>query len=119
MIATETLLISLPDGDTLLQTGDGLVLQTITKRVPIDVMQEFEPVVSSTAQPYILVGSLGIAATSNRELVEGIAAPQMTQRLAIDGTKPAERMKPKELRQDLERISQDFEQQVKDLGIKF
>jgi len=249
VIATETLHKSLPDGYTILQTGDGLVLQTITKRVPIDVMKEFDPVVSSTAQPYILVVNPNIAATNIKELValsaakpltyagsagiggsvhlgmerlgklsgmrlrhvaykgsapallavmggeiqlvassvmsattairsgkvrgiaslgpkraislpdlptsveqglpagfqvanryslwvrkgtpqpiigainrvvsEGIAAPQVSQQLALDGTEPAERMTPKELRLDLERISQHFEQQVKELGIKF
>lgn len=249
VIATETLLKSSPDGYTLLQTGDGLVLQTITKRVPIDVMKEFDPVVSSTAQPYILVANPGVAATTIKELAalsavkpltyagsagiggsvhlgmerlgklggirlrhvaykgsapallavmggeiqlvassvmsataairsgkvrgiaslgtkraislpdlptaveqglpagfrvsnryslyvrkgtpqpivdaihrvvsEGITAPQVVQRLANDGTEPADRMTPKELRTDIERIAQQFEQQVKELGIQF
>jgi len=249
VIATEALYKSQPDGYTLLQTGDGLVLQTIGKRVSIDVLKEFEPVVSSTAQPYILVANPNIAATNIKELValsaakpltyagsagiggsvqlgmerlgklsgmrlrhvaykgsapallavmggeiqlvassvmsataairsgkvrgiaslgpkraislpdlptaveqglpagfrvanryslyarrgtpqpimdainravsEGIAAPQIVQRLATDGTEPAERMKKKELRADIERIRGQFEQQMKELGITF
>lgn len=249
VIATEALYKSQPDGYTLLQTGDGLVLQTIGKRVSIDVLKEFDPVVSSTAQPYILVANPNIAATNIKELValsaakpltyagsagiggsvhlgmerlgklsgmrlrhvaykgsapallavmggeiqlvassvmsataairsgkvrgiaslgpkraislpdlptaveqglpagfrvsnryslyarrgtppqimdainravsEGIAAPQIVQRLAADGTEPAERLTPKELRADIERIRGQFEQQVKELGITF
>lgn len=249
VIATEALHRSLPDGYTLLQTGDGLVLQTIGKRVPIDVTKEFEPVVSSTAQPYVLVANPNIGATTIKELValsaakplayagsagiggsvhlgmerlgrlsgmrlrhvaykgsapallavmggevqlvassvmsattairsgkvrgiaslgarraislpdlptaveqglpagfrvsnryslyvragtpqpimdainrvvsEGIVAPHVVQRLATDGTEPAERMTQKELRADLARIRSQFEQQVKELGITF
>lgn len=249
IIATETLLKSSPDGYTLLQTGDGLVLQTITKRVPIDVMKEFDPVVSSTAQPYILVANPNLPAATIKELAalsaakpltyagsagiggsvhlgmerlgklagirlrhvaykgsapalmavmggeiqlvassvmsataairggkvrgiaslgtkraislpdlptaveqglpagfrvsnryslfvrkgtpkpiidaihrvvsEGITASQVAQRLAVDGTEPAERLTPQQLRADLERINTQFEQQVKELGITF
>lgn len=249
VIATEVLYKSQPDGYTILQTGDGLVLQTIGKRVSIDVGKEFDPVVSSTAQPYILVASPNVAATNIKELValsaakpltyagsagiggsvhlgmerlgrvagmrlrhvaykgsapallavmggeiqlvassvmsataairtgkvrgiaslgprraislpelptvveqglpagfrvanryslyvrkgtpqpimdaihravsEGIVAPQVAQRLAADGTEPAERMTQKELRADLQRIRGQFEQQVKELGITF
>ncbi len=249
VIATEALYKSLPDGYTMLQSGDGLVLQTIGKRVSIDITKEFEPVVSSTAQPYILVANPNVAATSIKELValstakpltyagsagiggsvhlgmerlgrlsgmrlrhvaykgsapallavmggeiqlvassvmsataairsgkvrgiaslgpkraislpdlptaveqglpagfrvanryslyvrkgtpqpimdainrvvsEGIAAPQVAQRLAADGTEPAERLTQKELRADMARIRSQFEQQVKELGITF
>jgi tripartite-type tricarboxylate transporter receptor subunit TctC len=249
VIATEALYKSLPDGYTMLQSGDGLVLQTIGKRVSIDVSKEFEPVVSSTAQPYILVVNPNVAATNIKELValstakpltyagsagiggsvhlgmerlgrlsgmrlrhvaykgsapallavmsgeiqlvassvmsataairsgkvrgiaslgpkraislpdlptaveqglpagfrvanryslyvrkgtpqpimdainrvvsEGIAAPQVAQRLAADGTEPAERLTQKELRADMARIRSQFEQQVKELGITF
>lgn len=249
VIATEALHKSLPDGYTLLQSGDGLVLQTIGKRVPIDVSKEFEPVVSSTAQPYVLVANPNLGATTIKELVglsaakplayagsagvggsvhlgmerlgrlsgmrlrhvaykgsapallavmggevqlvassvmsataairsgkvrgiaslgprraislpdlptaveqglpagfrvanryslyvragtpqpimdainravsEGIVAPQVVQRLATDGTEPADRMTQKELRADLARIRSQFEQQVKELGITF
>ncbi len=78
VIATEVLYKSLPDGYTILQTGDGLVLQTIGKRVSVDVSKEFEPVVSSTAQPYILVANPNVAATSIKERVALSAAKPLT-----------------------------------------
>jgi len=67
-VATDTLYKSSPDGYTILQTGDGLLFQTITKRVPFDVMKEFIPVVSSTTQPYILVGNPNMPAITIKEL---------------------------------------------------
>jgi tripartite-type tricarboxylate transporter receptor subunit TctC len=50
-IASELVSKSTPDGYTILQSGDGLLFQTATKRVPFDVLKVFEPVVSSTQQP--------------------------------------------------------------------
>lgn len=75
VIASETLLKSTPDGYTILQSGDGLLFQTATKRVPFDVMKEFEPIVASTQQPYILVAHPGVAANSIKELV-ALSAPK-------------------------------------------
>ena len=249
LVATDTLYKSSPDGYTILQTGDGLLFQTITKRVPFDVMKEFTPVVSSTTQPYILVGNPNMPAATIKELValsgakplsyagssgiggsvhlgmerlgklsgmklrhvpykgsapallavmggeihlvassvmsataairsgkvrgiaslgskraislpdlptaveqglpagfrvanryslwvrkgtpgaivdslnrvvaEGITAPKVVERLAHDGTEPAERLTSQQLRADLERINVQFTQQVQELGIKF
>lgn len=249
VIASETLLRSTPDGYTILQSGDGLLFQTATKRVPFDVLKEFEPIVASTQQPYILVahpavpantvkelvalsaakpltyaGSSGLGGTVhlgmerfaklsgmrlrvvaykgsapalmaamggeiqlvcasvmsattairsgklkgiaamgtkratslpdlptaieqglppgfritnrynlwvrvgtpksiiesiNRVVLEGINAPAVVQRLATDGSEPADRMTPAELRTDLERINREINQQVKELGLKF
>lgn len=54
-IASETLLKSSPNGYTIMQTGDGLLLQTATKRVPLDVLKVFEPIVPTSTQLYILL----------------------------------------------------------------
>ena len=69
VIASETLARSTPDGYTILQSGDGLMFQTATKRVPFDVLKVFEPVVSSTTQPYILLSHLSVPAKTIKELV--------------------------------------------------
>jgi tripartite-type tricarboxylate transporter receptor subunit TctC len=249
VIASETLLKSTPDGYTILQSGDGLLFQTATKRVPFDVLKEFDPVVATTQQPYILVahpsvpagtikelialsapkpltysGSSGIGGTVHlgmekmgrlsgmrlrhvaykgsapallaamggeiqlvcasvmsatsairsgklkgiaslglkratslpelptaieqglpagfrvanryslwvragtpktivdaihRVVTDGINAPQVVQRLTADGSEPAERLTPAQLRSDLARVYVDLDQQVKELGIKF
>jgi len=249
VIASETLLKSTPDGYTILQSGDGLLFQTATKRVPFDVLKEFIPVIATTQQPYILVAHPGVAANTIKELIalsapkpltysgssgvggtvhlgmeklgklsgmrlrhvaykgsapallagmggeiqlvcasvmsattairggklkgiaalgtkrasslpelptaieqglpagfritnrynlwvkvgtpphivdsihrvvtDGINAPAVVQRLNTDGSEPADRMTPVQLRQDLSRIYVELEQQVKELGIKF
>lgn len=75
VIASETLLKSTPDGYTILQSGDGLLFQTATKRVPFDVLKEFEPIVATTQQPYILVAHPGVAATTIKELI-ALSAPK-------------------------------------------
>jgi len=249
VIASETLLKSTPDGYTILQSGDGLLFQTATKRVPFDVLKEFIPVIATTQQPYILVAHPGVAGNTIKELIalsapkpltysgssgvggtvhlgmeklgklsgmrlrhvaykgsapallagmggeiqlvcasvmsattairggklkgiaslgtkratslpelptaieqglppgfritnrynlwvktgtptpivdaihrvvtEGINAPSVVQKLTTDGSEPADRMTPAQLRQDLARIYVDLDQQVKELGIKF
>ena len=248
VIASELMSKSAPDGYTLLQSGDGLLLQTATKRVSFDILKMFDPVVSLTQQPYILmvnisvpvktvkelialsaskpltfagstgvggtvhlgmeklakisgiqlkhvtykgsapallalmggeisvgvsaslsattvirsgkvrgVASLGLTRASslpdlptigeqgfpgfkltnlynlwacagtprpiilaiNRVASEGMHAPQMVQRLAADGSEPAERMTPEQLKVNLTREYVEFERQVKELGLKF
>jgi tripartite-type tricarboxylate transporter receptor subunit TctC len=57
-----------------LQSGDGLLLQTVTKRVPFDVLKAFDPVVSSTTQPYILLAHLSVPAKTIKELTALSAA---------------------------------------------
>ncbi len=78
VIASETLAKSTPDGYTLLQSGDGLMFQTATKRVPFDVLKVFEPVVSTTTQPYILLANLGVPAKTIKELVALSSAKPLT-----------------------------------------
>jgi len=74
VIASETLLKSTPDGYTILQTGDGLLFQTATKRVPFDVLKMFDPIVPTSTQPYILVSNPSVPAKTIKELVALSAA---------------------------------------------
>lgn len=78
VIASELVAKSSPDGYTILQSGDGLLFQTATKRVPFDVLKVFEPVVSSTQQPYIMLANLGVPAKSVKELVTLSAAKPLS-----------------------------------------
>lgn len=78
VLATETAAKSSPDGYTLLQSGDGLLLQNATKRVSFDILKTLEPVVSSTQQPYILLVNLGVPAKSLKELVALSAGGTLT-----------------------------------------
>jgi len=55
VIGTETVANSAPDGYTLLSYADAFLLLGVTKRVPFDVLKTFEPVVTMTSQPYVLV----------------------------------------------------------------
>jgi tripartite-type tricarboxylate transporter receptor subunit TctC len=59
-----------------------------------------------------------ILAAINRVVVEGMHTPQMAQRLAADGSQPAERMTPEDLRASMAREFVAIEQQVKRLNIK-
>ncbi len=74
VVASDTLAKSNPDGYTILQSGDGLLLQTVTKRVSFDILKAFDPVVASTTQPYILLSHLSIPAKNIKELVALSAA---------------------------------------------
>jgi tripartite-type tricarboxylate transporter receptor subunit TctC len=55
VIGTETVARAAPDGYTFLSYADALLLLGVTKRVPFDVLKVFEPVVTMTSQPYVLV----------------------------------------------------------------
>jgi len=59
-----------------------------------------------------------ILAALNRVVSDGMHAPQMTQRLAADGSQPAERMTPEELKATIAREYAELEQQVKQLNVK-
>ncbi len=78
VIASELMAKSTPDGYTILQSGDGLLFQSATKRVPFDVLKIFDPVVSSTQQPYILLTNLSVPAKTVKELIALSAAKPMT-----------------------------------------
>ncbi|MGZ8197487.1 MAG: hypothetical protein ACXWUS_11265 [Burkholderiales bacterium] len=49
---------------------------------------------------------------------DGMHSPQMRQRLEADGSQPAERMTPEELKATVARDHTEFEQQVKQLDLK-
>lgn len=55
VIATELVARAAPDGYTILSYADALLMLGVTKRVPFDVLKAFEPIVSMTSQPYVLV----------------------------------------------------------------
>ena len=59
-----------------------------------------------------------IIAAINRVVSDGMHSPQMAQRLASDGSQPAERMTPAELKATIAREYAEIEQQVKQLNIK-
>jgi tripartite-type tricarboxylate transporter receptor subunit TctC len=59
-----------------------------------------------------------IVAAINRVITEGMHSPQVTQRLIADGSQPAERMTPEELRASMTRDYGEMVQQVKRLNIK-
>ena len=60
-----------------------------------------------------------IITTINRVVSDGMHTPQMAQRLASDGSQPAERMTPEELKATMMREYAEIEQQLKQLNIKF
>ena len=59
-----------------------------------------------------------IMAAINRVVSDGMHAPQMTQRLAADGSQPADRMTADELKATIARGYAELEQRVKQLNIK-
>ena len=59
-----------------------------------------------------------IIAAINRVVSDGMHSPQMAQRLAADGSQPAERMTPEELKATIAREYAEIEQQVKQVNIK-
>ena len=59
-----------------------------------------------------------IIAAINRVVSDGMHSPQMTQRLQADGSQPAERMTPEQLRETVARDYAELEQQVKQLNLK-
>jgi len=69
VIASGVLAKSTPDGYTLLQSGDGLLLQSATQRVPFNILDVFDPIVNLTQQPYILMVNMSVPARSVKELI--------------------------------------------------
>ena len=57
--------------------------------------------------------------TINRVVSEGMHSPEMAKRLEADGSQPAEKMTPEELRKTLTKEYAELEQQVKSSNIKF
>lgn len=82
VIATELVARAAPDGYTFLSQGDTLLLQGVTKRVPFDVLKAFDPVVATSAQPYVLVVGLNFPPKSVKELI----AHSQTQQVTYSGS---------------------------------
>ena len=53
----------------MMQYGDGMMLIRAHKRVAFDPFKAFDPVVSSTTQPYVLLVQPGLPARSIKELI--------------------------------------------------
>ncbi len=69
VIATELVANAAPDGYTLLSQGDTVLYQSAQKRVPFDVLKAFDPVVSTSTQPYILLVNLGLPIKSIKDMI--------------------------------------------------
>ena len=78
VVAVELLARSSPDGYTMLQFGDGMMLIAAHKRVSFDVFKSFDPVVSSSTQPYVLLIHPSVPAKSVKELVALSATKPVT-----------------------------------------
>src|SRR5262245_32225078 len=78
VIAVETAARAAPDGYTILQQGDALILMGAQKRVPFDILKTFDPVVSLSTQPYVLLVHANLPANSIKELVALSAAKPLT-----------------------------------------
>ena len=81
-IGVELVAKSAPDGYTMLSLGESLMLLGVQKRVPFDVRKAFDPVVATTAQPYVLLAHPSMPFKSIKEMV----AYSATQRLAYSGS---------------------------------
>src|SRR5262245_58627887 len=64
VIAVETAARAAADGYTILQQGDAILLMGAQKRVPFDILKTFDPVVSLSTQPYILLVHVNLPASS-------------------------------------------------------
>src|SRR5262245_244167 len=78
VVAVELLARASPDGHTMLQFGDGMMLIRAHKRVAFDVFKAFDPVVSSSTQPYVLLVQPSLPAKSIKELIALSATKPIT-----------------------------------------
>lgn len=78
VIAVELVARSAPDGYTLLSIGDTLMLLGALKRVPFDVLKAFDPIVPTSAQPYVLLVNLNMPVKSIKELIAYSAIQTVT-----------------------------------------
>lgn len=69
VVAVELTARASPDGYTILQYGDNMVLMGAQKRVPFDVLKTFEPVVASSTQPYVLLAHNTLPAKTVKEVI--------------------------------------------------
>ena len=82
VIAAELVAKSAPDGYTLLSGGENLMLLGVFKRVPFDIQKAFDPVVPTSAQPYVLMVHPSMPFKSIKEMV----AYSATRRLTYSGS---------------------------------
>ena len=66
-----------PDGYTLLVGGTTVILMGVTRQVPYDIRQAFEPIVQMTAQPYLMVVHPTLPVASAKEFVAYAKARQI------------------------------------------
>jgi tripartite-type tricarboxylate transporter receptor subunit TctC len=78
VIAIELVARSTPDGYTILSLGDNLMLLGAQKRVSFDVLKAFDPIVPTSAQPYILLANLNLPVKSIKELIAYSATQSVT-----------------------------------------
>ena len=78
VIAVELVGRAAPDGYTILQYGDAMLLMAAQKRLPFDVFKTFDPVVGLSTQPYILLVHVSLPAKSIKELIALSAAKPLT-----------------------------------------
>jgi tripartite-type tricarboxylate transporter receptor subunit TctC len=69
LIAAETVARAAPDGYTLLSGGENLILLGALKRAPFDVLNSFDPVTPTSAQPYCLLVHPSMPFKSMKEMV--------------------------------------------------
>lgn len=81
-IGVELVARAAPDGYTMLSLGEGLMLLGVQKRLPFDVLKAFDPVVPTSAQPYVLLVHPSVPFKSIKELV----AHSATQRVTYSGS---------------------------------
>ncbi len=81
VIAVELVARSAPDGYTLLSLGDTLMLLGATKRVPFDILKAYDPIVPTSAKPYVLLANLNMPFRSMKELI----AYSQTQTVTYSG----------------------------------
>lgn len=60
---------SAPDGYTILNSGNLLVLNGVTGKLSYDIRKTFDPVALLTSQPYVLLAYPGLPASNIKELV--------------------------------------------------
>ena len=78
VVAVELAARAAPDGYTILQYGDAMLLMAAQKRVPFDVLKTFDPVVSLSTQPYVLLAHVNLPAKSIKELIALSATKPLT-----------------------------------------
>ena len=78
VIAVELAARQAPDGYTIMQYGDAMLLLGAQKRVPFDPLKTFDPVVALSAQPYILMVHPSVPAKSIKELIALSASKPLT-----------------------------------------